>query len=54
MEETLELLGEGLEAFRAEASASTQSTCEEDPRKRFKPINRDQLLIRGACQQGCV
>jgi transposase len=46
MEETLELLGEGVEAFRAEASALTQSIGEEDPRKRFKPINRAQLLIR--------
>lgn len=46
MEETLELLGEDLEAFRAEASASTQITTEEEPRKRFKPINRNQLMIR--------
>src|SRR5437773_9669633 len=46
MEETLELLGEGVEAFRAEAAASTQITSEEEPRKRFKPINRNQLMIR--------
>jgi transposase len=46
MEETLELLGEGLETFRAEAAASMQITSEEEPRKRFKSINRNQLMIR--------
>jgi transposase len=47
MEETLELLGEGLEALRSEASESTtQITGEEKSIKRFKPINRNQLMIR--------
>ena len=46
MEEVLELLGEGLEALGAEASASTQIRSEEEPRKRFKLINRNQLMIR--------
>jgi len=46
MEEALELLGEGLEALGAEASASTQIRSEEEPRKRFKLINRNQLMIR--------
>lgn len=46
MEERLELLGEGLEAFRADASAWTGIRSEEEPRKRFKPINRNQLMIR--------
>src|SRR2546426_12196247 len=46
MEETLELLGQGVEAFRAEASASTQAASGSEPRKRFKAINRNQLMIR--------
>src|SRR5882724_8072600 len=46
MEETLELLGQGVEAFRAEASASTQTASGSEPRKRFKAINRNQLMIR--------
>jgi transposase len=46
MEKALGLLGEGLEAFRAEASATTAMTTEDEPRKRFKPINRNQLMIR--------
>jgi transposase len=46
MEERLGLLGEDLEAFRAEGSASTQMTSEEAPRKRFRPVNRNQLMIR--------
>src|SRR2546425_11351840 len=46
MEETLELLGQGVEAFRAEAPASTQTTSASEPRKRFKAIKRNQLMIR--------
>lgn len=47
MEETLELLGESLERFRLEgSSSSTVNTCEHEARKRFKPINRNQLIIR--------
>jgi transposase len=47
MGETLELLGERLETFRAEGSSGgTETGSEEEPRKRFKPINRDQLMIR--------
>ena len=45
MEETLELLGEDLEAFRAEASASTQITTEEEPRKRFKPALVNKVVF---------
>jgi transposase len=46
MEETLELLGQRVEAFRAEAAASTQTASASEPRKRFKAINRKQLMIR--------
>ena len=45
MEEKLELLGEGLEGFRAESSWRPIAS-EEEPRKRFKLINRNQLMIR--------
>ena len=41
------LLGEDLERFRAEAPlASTEIRSDEVARKRFQPINRDQLIIR--------
>jgi hypothetical protein len=47
MGETLELLGEGLETYLAEPSgASTEIGSEEELKKRFKPINRNQLMIR--------
>lgn len=47
MEERLELLGESLEAFRAEVlSASTESRSEQEAKKRFKAINRNQLMMR--------
>ena len=46
MEETLELLGQGVEAFRAEALASIPPVSASEPRKRFKAINRKQLMIR--------
>ena len=42
MEETLELLGQGVEAFRAEASASTQTD-------RSSP----QAIARGVPAGGC-
>ena len=41
------LLGEDLERFRAEAPiASSEIRAEAVARKRFQPINRDQLIIR--------
>ena len=46
MEETLPLLKEGLERYREEARVSEQSSAEAEPRKRFKPIDRHQLMIR--------
>lgn len=47
MEETLELLGQALERFRVEASSPPiENTSEQEPKKRFKPINRHQLMIR--------
>jgi len=48
MAETLELLGEGLERFRVEAEvASTEADgSNEELKKRFRPITRNQLMIR--------
>jgi transposase len=46
MGETLDLLGVEVEAFGAEPSASMPAASAVEPRKRFKAINRNQLMIR--------
>jgi len=47
MQETLELFGEQLQTWRAErAPASTAVAVEQEPAKRFRVINRSQLMIR--------
>jgi len=46
MAETMELLVEGLEAFRTEQLGDGAGVVEEPGAKRFRPINRDQLTMR--------
>src|ERR1051325_1639266 len=47
MDETLDLLGEQLETFRTgESPAATTAPVEQELNKRFRPINRSQLMIR--------
>ncbi len=47
MGETLELLRECLETFRVEGStAGAENGCEEEPKKRFRAIDRNQLMMR--------
>lgn len=47
MAETMELLGESLETFRAEGSPVWVGEApEKEAAKRFRPINRDQMMIR--------
>lgn len=47
MQETLKVFGEQLETVRAEgAPASTAAAVEQEPTKRFRLINRSQLMIR--------
>ena len=47
MDEKLELLGEDLETFRAEeAPVATTAAVEQELNKRFRAINRSQLMIR--------
>jgi len=47
VEERLELLGEALETFRVEAaSGGMENTSDGERKKRFKSINRNQLMIR--------
>ena len=47
MHETQDLLAEHLETFRAEeAAAAPTAPVEQEPNKRFRAINRSQLMIR--------
>ena|SRR5438477_74608 len=46
MEETLGLFGQEMAAFRAETPALPQAGSAIEPRKRFKAIHRNQLMIR--------
>ena len=47
MHETQDLLAEDLETFRAEEAATAPTApVEQEPNKRFRAINRSQLMIR--------